>query len=277
MRFIQTLPVLGFALASASNTLNRAGLVMDAPVRRQVDVVSGVFTKVSSDVTALDTAITSFSGDGSGLTSASNTLLADIKSGTTTISNSQPLDLTGATGIATSVTGLNSTISKTIDDLIAKKSAIVSAGLGGQIYQSLVDQQSASKALSDATTSKAPTALQSVAAQLSQGILDSLARGVAAYQDQQGQSGSSAPAGSSSAAAPSSSAVASSSAAASTSQAAPTTAGGAATSAAPAPTSKSGGYSTTAGAPPASFTGAANVQSPMIGMALAAAGLVAAL
>jgi len=259
---------MGFALASASNTLNR----------RQVDVVSGVFSTVSSDVTALDTAINSFSGDGSALTSASTSLLADIKSGTTTISNSQPLDLTGATGIATSVTGLNSTISKTIDDLIAKKSAIVSAGLGGQIYQSLVDQQSASKGLSDATTSKAPTALQSVAAELSQGILDSLARGVAAYQDQQGTGGSSAPAGSSSVAAPTSGA-ASSSAVASASKTAPTTAAGVATSATAGPTSKSGGHSTASASAtaPASFTGAANVQSPMIGMALAAAGLVAAL
>jgi len=290
--------MLGFALSAASadvvrrGSLNRAGLVMDAPVRRQADVVSGVFTKISSDVTALDTAIKGFSGDISALQAASDTLIADIKSGTTTITNSQPLDINGATGIVGSVTGLNGTIATTIDDLIAIKGAIVTAGQGAKIYQSLLDQQSASKALSDATTAKAPTALQSVAAQLSQGILDSIAKGVAAYQDQQGSAppassapGSSAPAESSSAAPTSGYSNSTSSSGPKTK---PTTAVAVPTSAAcgsppPAPvtTSKShggygGGYpTTTKAAPPAQFTGAAVAQSPLVGFALAAAGLVA--
>jgi len=257
MRFIQTLPFLA------------------AFVSAQQDVVAGVFSKISTDVTALDTAIKGFTSDGTALTGASTTLISDINSGTSTIQGSQPLDITGASGIVSSVTGLSSTIDSTITDLIAKKSAIVAAGLGGTVYQSLLDQQTASKALSDAVTAKTPTALQSTAATLSQGILDAIGRGVTAFQDQAGSTGpaSSAPASSSAAATGSSSAVASSTAATK-----PTTAVGTATSSpATTPTSKSGTYSTTKAAPPASFTGAANVQGPMIGFAVAAAGLVAAL
>lgn len=210
MRFIQTLPFLA------------------AFVSAQQDVVAGVFTKISSDVTALDTAIKGFTSDGTALTGSSKTLISDINSGTSTIQGSQPLDITGASGIVSSVTGLSSTIDSTITDLIGKKSAIVAAGLGGTVYQSLLDQQTASKALSDAVTAKTPTALQSTASTLSQGILDAIARGVTAFQDQAGSTGSASSAPASSSAAPaSSSAAAPSSSAAATK---PTTAVGAATS-----------------------------------------------
>lgn len=263
MRLIQTLPVLGFALsASASDlirrdNLHKAGLVLDAPVRRQVDVVSGVFTKISNDVTTLDTAVKSFSGDPSTLASVSSTLLSDIKSGTTTIQNSQQLDIIGATGIATSVTALNSTIATTINDIIAAKSALVSAGLGGVLYQNLVDQRAASQSLADATTSKTPPALQSVATSLSQGILDSLQRGITAYADQKG---STPPTGSSSTAV-------------SSSVATPTTSSN---GTAPTPTFKptpSSHPSTTSAAPPSVYTGAANVRSPLAGFVVAVFGL----
>jgi len=264
MKLIQALSILGFALSvSASDAVRRdnlykAGLVLDAPVRRQVDVVSGVFTKISNDVTALDTAIKSFSGDPSALSSASSTLLSDIKSGTTTVKNSQQLDVMGATGIATAVTGLNSTIATTINDLIAAKGAISSAGLGGIIYQNLVDQKSASQSLADATTSKTPTALQSIASSLSQGILDSLQRGINTYADLKG----STPSGGSS----STSSVATSS----------TSSNGTAPTSTPKPTT-SVLPSTTKTSSASVYTGAAAVQSSFVGFAVAAFGLAAVL
>jgi len=279
MRLIQTLPVLGFALTASCSSLNKAGLVMDAPVRRQVDVVSGVFSKISTDVQALDTAAKGFSGDAGALTQASNTLLADIKSGVTTIQNSQPLDITGATQIASSVTTLSGNIETTINDVIAAKSAIVKAGQGGTVYQALVDQKAASQQLSEATASKAPKDLQTVATQLSAGILSSLQKGIDAYADQKG-SGSNPPSGGSSSGGGSAPTGSGTSKPTGSSPASPTTGNHAAPTngcGAPPPTYGGSTPSTTKAAPPAQFTGAAVAQSPLIGFAVAAFGLVAAM
>jgi uncharacterized protein YukE len=254
MRFIQILPFLGVAAATAEL------------VERQVSVVSGVFSKISTDVTSLDSAVKSFSGDGGALTSASTSLLADIKSGTDTISNSQSLDLTGATQIATSVTGLQSTIQTTIQDLISAKSKLVAAGLGGTVYQSLVAQKTASQGLSDAVAKKTPTELQSVATQLSGGIISAIQQGIDAYADQKDAPTGGAGGASS---APASSAGPTKSAAGSSAASTPTTAVGAAST-----TPKA---SATKPAQPSQYTGAAAAQTPIVGFALAAAGIIAAL
>jgi hypothetical protein len=256
MRFFQTLPFLGLASATlVDDSFRRAGLVRDVPVRRQVDVIQGAFTKISSDTQAVDTAVKAFSGDGGPLAAATSTLLTDLNSGISSVNNAQPVDIGAATQIATYVTGLQSTVEQTINDLKSAKSKIVAAGLGGVVLKSLQDQKTASQDFSDAVTKKTPTALQAVAQQLSSGIISSIQSGIDAYKD---QANAPAPSGGSSAT-PSKSSAAPSKGASSTAVA---------TSAAPQ-------VSTTLASSPATFTGAAYSQVPVMGFALAAVGLAA--
>jgi hypothetical protein len=162
--------ILAFALTA------QATLVV-----RDLATVQGVLTDIAKQTDAVDQAVKSFSGDISGLTSAADKLTALLKSGTTTVSGTSPLPLQDAATVSQFVTGLNSSVATLISDLIGKKEAFVAAGKGGTVLKTLQDQQAASKALADALTSKVPEALQSVAKQLSQGIDDSIASGVAAF------------------------------------------------------------------------------------------------
>jgi len=150
----------------------------------QADLASikGVLSDISNQVDALDKAVTSFSGKPDDLVAASDKLLSTIKGGISTVTASAPLELTEATMVAQGTVGLNTSTATVVNDLISKKSALVAAGAGGAILKSLQDQKTAAGSLADAITSKVPTALQGTAKELSQGVSDSLSRGVAAFQ-----------------------------------------------------------------------------------------------
>lgn len=151
--------------------------------QRDAAGIQKVLNDISEQVKGLDTAVNSFSGDTKGLLDAGTKLLSTIKSGTTTVSSSDQLDILAASQVSQSVTGLNSSVATVCNDLIAKKSAILSAGAGGLVLQSLTEQKTASGALSEAITSKVPVSLQTVSRQLSQGVDDSLTSAIAAYKD----------------------------------------------------------------------------------------------
>jgi len=231
-------------------------------VERDLATVTQVLSTISQQVDSLDTAVKGFSGDISAVQSASSELLSTIKSGTSKVAGTSPLTLNEATTVAGSVTGLNSSVATVVSDLISKKSAIVAAGQGGAILQSLQDQKSASQALADAITSKVPTELQAVATQLSSGIASSLQSGIDAFQGTGGGPSSSSSAGgsSSSSAGPSSSSSAaappsSSSSAATTSAKTSSSAAGSATPSKPVVSGTGSNPSKTSSTAP--FTGAA--------------------
>jgi len=231
-------------------------------VERDLATVTQVLSTISQQVDSLDTAVKGFSGDISAVQSASSELLSTIKSGTSKVAGTSPLTLNEATTVAGSVTGLNSSVATVVSDLISKKSAIVAAGQGGAILQSLQDQKSASQALADAITSKVPTELQAVATQLSSGIASSLQSGIDAFQGTGGGPSSSSSAGgsSSSSAGPSSSSSAaappsSSSSAATTSAKTSSSAVGGATPSKPVVSGTGSNPSKTSSTAP--FTGAA--------------------
>jgi hypothetical protein len=170
----------------------------------QLTTLNPVISKITSDVSALDSAINSYtSGDASAVLSAGKTLLADIQAGVTTAKGSADLSQTDALQLTTPIQGLQTATEGVIKDLTGKKCAFNTAGKSADILSNLQEQLTASQALADAITSKVPQALQSVAATLSSGIATALQGGITSFKDT-----SSCPAapggGSSSSAAPSS-------------------------------------------------------------------------
>jgi len=238
MKFSNIVSVATFSLG-VSGTL----------VRRDLTTIQNVLSTISTKLGTLDTAVTSFSGDPTALTNANADVLSTLKSGTSTISGTSDLSQSDAITVSTAVQTLETSVQKVVNDLISKKSAIVAAGAGGTILQGLQDQQAASKALADALTSKVPTELQTVAAQLSAGINTDIQKGVDAFKGTGGTGSSSSPSGP-----------------AKTSTSAPAAPKTSTTSAATTG-SVVGGSSTVAGsatasgsAPPTLFTGAASAQ-----------------
>lgn len=188
MKFFSAVPLLAVAVSATQ-------------VKRDLATVQNVLQTLSGDITTLDTAVNAFSGDTSTLSAASDKVVADLNSGASTISGTSVLSQSDAIGVATYVQGLASGVTTAVNDLISKQSAFQSAGACGTVLSGLQGQLSGTNALSTALTSKTPSSLQSVAQQLSAGIISDINRGITAFQGCGGSSGG----GSSSSAAPTSS------------------------------------------------------------------------
>jgi len=236
-----------------------ASSVSGSLVLRDLATIQGVLSQVSQQVDKLSTAVKSFSGDPGPLSSANDQLISILKDGTSKVSGTSALTQNEALSVTSSVQQLNTSVADAVDALIAKKSDFVSANAGGIILQDLQAQKSGSDALAAAITSKVPTALQGVAAQLSGDIGKSLDRGIAAFQG----TGGSPPSGTGSAAPPSGSAK-------------PTTSAGGIGGSSP----SSGGGAVTpsytaAGSAPTQFTGAGAINAPQLAaLGIAIVGLV---
>jgi hypothetical protein len=185
-----------------------------ALVERDLATITNVIASISTEVDALDSAAKSFSGDGTALGTAAQGILSAINTGNTQIAATDALSDNDALSLASVIQNFATDINNTVSDVIAIKDALVTAGLGQTIYQAFVAQRSASGTLATTITSKVPTELQSVAAQLAATITDALQRGVDAFT---GTGGSSSSSSSSAAASTSSASDSTSSSAASTS------------------------------------------------------------
>jgi hypothetical protein len=152
-------------------------------VQRDLAAIQSVVTSLGSKVDALDTAVKSFSGDPGPLTSASSDLLSSIQAGTSTVSSTSALTQDDALQLASVVQGLGDKVNGVVSDLGAKKAALISAGACATVEKNLQDQKTATGALADAITSKVPTALQSIAAQLSGQITAALDTGISNFSN----------------------------------------------------------------------------------------------
>jgi hypothetical protein len=70
-----------------------------------------------------------------------------------------------------------------IQCLIASEAKFVAADREGDVLDSLSAQKAGTEAVRDAITPKVPAALQDIAETLSQGIVEEIDRGIAAYSD----------------------------------------------------------------------------------------------
>lgn len=158
------------ALAAGVYATNLPRVVLE----RDLATIQGVIGDVSTKLTALNDAAQSFSGDASGLTSASSDLSSTIKSGTSTVQGTDALTLTDAVSLQSTVQGLQSNAQTLVDNLASKKSAIEQAGLCDTVLQQSEGLSTDSQALIDAVVSKVPQEAQSIAQNLVAGFTSTL-------------------------------------------------------------------------------------------------------
>lgn len=158
------------ALAAGVCATNLPRVVLE----RDLATIQGVIGDVSTKLTALNDAAQSFSGDASGLTSASADLSSTIKSGTSTVQGTETLTLTDAVSLQSTVQSLQTNAQTLVDNLASKKSAIEQAGLCDTVLQQSQGLSTDSQALIDAVVGKVPQEAQSIAQNLVAGFTATL-------------------------------------------------------------------------------------------------------
>ncbi|KIW07230.1 uncharacterized protein PV09_02087 [Verruconis gallopava] len=173
MRFFSILAAAGFVTAQPSI------------YERQVATIVGVLSQINTDTQALDTAVKGFNGAGDiqSLQAAADKVATSVTNGVQTVNSATSISLTDALQLQSQVQNLQSTIESTVNDLISKKSALVSAGAGPQVSQNLNAQLSGSQQLATAISGKVPSEVATLAGQLASGITSALQKGVNAFQD----------------------------------------------------------------------------------------------
>lgn len=158
------------ALAAGVCATNLPRVVLE----RDLATIQGVIGDVSTKLTALNDAASSFSGDAGALTSASSDLSNTIKTGTTTVQGTDTLTLTDAVSLQSTVQGLQGNAQTLVDNLASKKSAIEQAGLCDTVLQQSQGLSTDSQSLIDAVVSKVPQEAQSIAQGLVAGFTSTL-------------------------------------------------------------------------------------------------------
>lgn len=141
---------------------------------RDLATVQQVISDVGSAITALNDAVTAFSGDASGLTDASNSLIQTITDGTAKVTATDALTLQDALSLQSTVGDLTTQGQTLTDNLNSKKSAIEAAGLCSTVRDQSSQLNTGSQNLINAIVSKVPTEAQAVAGQLASGLTDVL-------------------------------------------------------------------------------------------------------
>ncbi|RHZ56403.1 cell wall mannoprotein 1 family protein [Aspergillus thermomutatus] len=181
MRFSALLVTLGLTGALATPTL----VARDAPA-------VGVISDISAQTSALASAVSSYNGgDPSAVQSASDKLVSTINSGVDTVKSGADLSTADALALTSPVQDLTKQVQGVVNDLISKKDQFVAAGAGGAVYKSLQEQYTAADNLAKAISSKVPSSLSDIAAQLSAGITAAIQKGIDAYKDAGSSSSSS--------------------------------------------------------------------------------------
>lgn len=173
-----------------------AGSVIAAPVEgvvgavgaaQDVDTITKAFSAIESALQALDTSVNALSATGdakaaaAGVLEKSKAVEAALKEGTSKVGATSAVSLVEALQIQSASTKLTSLTTKVIDDLIAKKAIIATAGQTKITLDSLNSQKTASDAFVKAVTGKVPSAVQSIAAAASKSVGDALSKGITAF------------------------------------------------------------------------------------------------
>jgi uncharacterized protein YoxC len=145
-------------------------------------LIQTVLKDISMYVDRLAVSVGAFKGEIKPLNVVSGQVLKAINDGIDKIKPSSKLSETEAINIATSVQGLNGSVSKVVNDIIAKKPVFLQFNATADVLKSLQDQNKAAKMLADTITTKVPPNLQALAAQLSADINKTLEKGIAAFQ-----------------------------------------------------------------------------------------------
>ncbi|KAE9964129.1 hypothetical protein BLS_008634 [Venturia inaequalis] len=150
----------------------------------QLTVITPVLDKIAADIGTFDTAVNGYTGgDAADVLSSGKKLLDTINSGVTTVKGSSDLSQNDAIQLTTQFQGLQSASEKVYKSLYEKKCNFASAGKLPEVSSNLQDQLTASKALTDAITSKVPPTLQAVTPSFSSGTDTVLQGGIDSFKD----------------------------------------------------------------------------------------------
>lgn len=160
-------------------------LASPAILKRDVQTILTALNNVNSAATTLDTAVKAFTGTAaqvSTLNSDAAAVLSTLNTGTTNVQGTSSISDSDALQVASATENLINTLNTTIDDLIAKKSTLATAGQTSTVLSDLEQQESASTALGNAVASKVPSDLTSVANSLNAEIKQNFDNGIAAFE-----------------------------------------------------------------------------------------------
>jgi uncharacterized phage infection (PIP) family protein YhgE len=160
--------ILGYAAASA------LAFKGHSIAERDISVVTDVLEESKTNIQALDDAIKNYSDDKEPLLKASNDLINGLKEGKTKVEGIEPLTLDDAvslTGPVKELTALGQTLA---DDTKAVRGTIEKLGECTLVRTQISSISSASQDLIKTVVSKVPEEAQSIAEQLSAGLIDIL-------------------------------------------------------------------------------------------------------
>jgi len=180
MKFSTIFGVAALAMSASAKTL----------AKRDIATIKDVFSNIGDLTEQFTKDVEAFTDDPTKLASDAQSLLAAIKSGTTKIDNGGDISTNDALELKPVVDELTKQTTDAVNALLDKKDDLVQAGAGKAVYDALTAQEAASKELADTTTSKVPEQFQALAAQLSKGIQEELAKGAAAFKGASGGSSS---------------------------------------------------------------------------------------
>ncbi|CAN8096195.1 unnamed protein product [Discula destructiva] len=172
--------------------LGASASIMDGPVRvtigekrmldsRDLATIQGVIEQVGTQLSGLNQAATSFSGDVAPLQSAADALNKALADGKKTVDATTTITINDAVTLQASSQQLSMTASTLVQSLAAQKSAIEQAGLCDTVRQQSETINTNSQALIDSVVSKVPTEVQSVATTIVGGFTATLQQNSATF------------------------------------------------------------------------------------------------
>ncbi|CEL08161.1 hydrophobic surface binding protein A-domain-containing protein [Aspergillus pseudodeflectus] len=156
------------------------------PIKRALADYQNVFNAISAQVAVVDTVVASYvagTATADAVQDASDDLETTINNGAAAIPGFAPLGNLDALSLVGPIQTLTGDVADLIDDLIAAEPDFIADGRAADVLASLNAQKAGTEAVRDAITPKVPAALQDIAETLSQGIVDEIQRGIAAYSN----------------------------------------------------------------------------------------------
>ncbi|KAL2825072.1 hydrophobic surface binding protein A-domain-containing protein [Aspergillus cavernicola] len=154
--------------------------------KRSLADYQNVFNGISAQVGVVSGNVASYVAGtiaGTVVQDSSNDLVDIINTGATNVAGFAALGTLDALSLVGPIQTLTADVSDLIDAVIGAEPNFDADGLSADVLASLQGQRAGAEALRDAITPKVPAAVQEIAADLAEGIVTEIDRGIVAYSD----------------------------------------------------------------------------------------------
>ncbi|KAL2814134.1 hydrophobic surface binding protein A-domain-containing protein [Aspergillus granulosus] len=156
------------------------------PIKRALADYENVFNDISAQVAVVGGVVADYVGGSAtadDVQDASDLLVTTINDGAAAIPGFAALTNLEALSLVGPIQDLTADVADLVDDVIAAEPNFIADGREADVLASLNAQKAGAEAVRDAITPKVPAALQDIAAELAQGIVTEIERGIAAYSN----------------------------------------------------------------------------------------------